>query len=238
MHKVLETIIDLQEIDVKLLTLEQSKGDLPAKVKDFSAQVDALREQLRQKLSERDTAVSEKNSADLEIEAIKARMEKYKSQLYQVKNNREYDAITLEMETTQKNKDDVEFRKEELKEQLEAVHAELQVLEVKLKEQEEQLLLLRDQLASKQALTQEEENVLLAKRQEILARVPKAVLSSYERIRQARGGYAVALLRHGACSQCNSRIPPQRGLEIRMMNRINLCEVCGRILVWKAEEES
>ena len=238
MHKVLETIIDLQEIDAKLLRLEQSKGDLPAKVKDFSSQVDAVREQLQQKINERDAAVSEKKNADLEIETIKARLEKYKSQLYQVKTNREYDAITLEMETAQKAKYDMEYRIEELEEQLKTAQEELAELEATLKEQEAQLALLRDELARRQELTQEEETQLLARLSEILARVPKAVLSSYERIRQARGGYAVAMLRHGACSQCNSRIPPQRGLEIRMMNRINLCEVCGRILVWKAEEES
>lgn len=236
MHKILETIMNLQEIDSQLQKLELGKGDLPAKVKALSGEVERTRETLSQKTAEHAAYLAEKGSVDLQVTLIKDRLNKYKVQQYQVKNNKEYDAITTEIETALKNKDDQEYRSEELKEMIAQSAVEITQVKARLKELEESLASLRVELEDKLAITHEEEKALIAKRQTVVPQVPKPILSTYERIRQGRGGYAVATLQQGACSQCSSRVPPQRGLEIRMMSKINLCEVCGRILVWKPEE--
>jgi uncharacterized protein len=236
LHKILETIMNLQDIDTQLQKLELGKGDLPAKVKAFSGEVERTREILSQKKANHAANLAEQASVDLQVTLVKDRLNKYKVQQYQVKNNKEYDAITTEIETALKNKDDLEYRIEELKEMIALAEKEIEHTEAHLKELEESLTSLRAELEKKLAITHEEEKALIAKRQTVVPLVPKPILSTYERIRQGRGGYAVAMLQQGACSQCSSRVPPQRGLEIRMMNKINLCEVCGRILVWKPEE--
>jgi predicted nucleic acid-binding Zn-ribbon protein len=83
--------------------------------------------------------------------------------------------------------------------------------------------------------TREEEETFLKKRELVTKGISRPILSTYDRIRKARGGVAIAMLKNGSCSECSSRIPPQRGLEIRMMDRLHFCEVCGRILVWRPE---
>ncbi len=88
------------------------------------------------------------------------------------------------------------------------------------------------------AVTQEQEERLRLRRQEIAGALTRPIYSTYERIRQGRSGIAVAYLKDGSCSQCSTRIPPQRGLEIRMMNRVYLCEVCGRIMLWDPERDT
>jgi uncharacterized protein len=236
LHKIMETIMNLQDIDSQLQKLELGKGDLPAKVKALSGEVERTREILSQKTADHASNIAEHTSVDQQVTLTKDRLNKYKVQQYQVKNNKEYDAITTEIETALKVKFEQEYRSEELKEMIEQSAKEIEQTDAHLKELEESLTNLRVELENKLAITHEEEKALIAQRQTVALLVPKPILSTYERIRQGRGGYAVALLQQGACSQCSSRVPPQRGLEIRMMNKINLCEVCGRILVWKPEE--
>ena len=88
------------------------------------------------------------------------------------------------------------------------------------------------------ATTRDEEHKLFREREETVKGLPRQILSTYNRIRSGRGGVALAMLRDGACSECSSRIPPQRGLEIRQMDKLYLCEVCGRIMIWLPEEKS
>ncbi len=236
MHKVLEILIDLRRIDEKLLALERERGDLPSKVEMLERETEAAGEQLRQKNEILAAHRSETTALERTIEEAAQCLEKYKKQLFQVKTNKEYDAISNEIDAAQEVKFNAEFRREELKELIEAAEAEVVRLTERYNDLERQLAECRNELEARKAMTKEREDELLKQRDDLVAHIPKPILNSYERIRQARNGVAVAFLRSGACSECSTRIPPQRGMEIRMMNRLHLCEVCGRILVWKPEE--
>ncbi len=235
MHKILETLIDLQDIDSRLQKVEEEKGDLPQRVQQFAAEVEQTRETLSQKTEQKKENVHEKSNLDNEVELIKEKLKKYKVQLYQVKTNKEYDAITVEIETSQEAIDEKGYRSLELEEAIEEQNAAIAELQSQLEEQEKNLKVLQADLDSKLEKTREHEADLKEKRHEVQSRLPRPIYSTYERIRLGRSGVAVAMLQDGACSECSSRVPPQRGLEIRMMNRINTCEVCGRILVWRSE---
>ncbi|RPH95583.1 MAG: hypothetical protein EHM72_14915 [Calditrichaeota bacterium] len=236
MHKILEKLVSLQEIDAKLQNLEIGKGDLPAKVQTLSAEIIRLQDLLAVKNIACAGYHAEFAQVGNEIALHEERLKKYRVQLYAVKTNKEYDAMTSEIETAEKKVDDLKFRKLELEELIEQVEGEIQTLTEKIREHETILSGLQHELQQKLLITHEEESELSSRRQKLVQEVPKQILSTYERIRQARGGYAVAELQNNACSHCSSRIPSQRGLEIRMMNKLNLCEVCGRILVWRAEQ--
>lgn len=238
MQKVLEKLIELQEVDLKLQQLEAEKGDLPQKVKNLSNQVEQTRIILEQaKEKEAAVAVGKKTTTH-DVEILKGKLKKYKVQLYQVKTNKEYDAITLEIETAEGKIDEQEYSLLELEESQKNLEQEITSIRAKLDELNSLLIDNKRDLETRQSATRAEEEKLFAQRDTLVEKLPRPILSSYERIRLGRGGVAVATLTNGACSACSSRIPPQRGLEIRMMNKINLCEVCGRIIVWKPEYTS
>ena len=116
MQKVLETLIHLQKIDKQLQHLEAERGDLPQKVEELNSQVNDAKRDLNNKIEKKESLTSEKASLDNDVVLLSEQLKKYKVQLYQVKTNKEYDAITLEIETNEKSKEEKEFRSLELEE--------------------------------------------------------------------------------------------------------------------------
>lgn len=235
MQKVLDTLIDLQDVDLKIQRLEAEKGDLPQKVESLSAEVDQTRQQLDEKNQQKTEIISEKAALDNDVELMQTKLKKYKVQLYEVKTNKEYDAITLEIETSEQVIEEKGFKSLELEEAVAALDDEIKAIEEKLNGLAEQLDVSKKELGAKLEKTQVEEDDLRQKREALASELSRPILASYDRIRLGRGGVAVSRLINGNCEACSSRVPPQRALEVRMMDKINICEVCGRIVVWKPE---
>lgn len=235
---VLQTLLEVQKIDRQLLTLEKAKGDLPQRLAELKQRLasSALKlEDIRTKL-----AATERERRALEgaISLAKERKKKYETQLFSVKNNKEYDAITLEIETTEKEIDQGEtkvlgFFEEEkkLNDDVSSQQAALQQLEQEAREQEAELNLLLEE--TKNHVTE-----LTNMRAGLAQSVKPNLLRTYERILRSREDSAVVQLSRGGCGGCGTRIPPQRMMEIREMKQIFFCENCGRILVWQEDEEA
>lgn len=237
MRKVLEALIGLNEIDSELSGIEREKGDLPQKVDLLTKKVENLEKQL-------ETAQTGKSEREIRLKEIqenlillKEKLKKYEKQLFQVKNNKEYDAITMETENTQQDIDNLTLEEMELDEAVENDKVKINELQEQLLEMKKNLDEHNKELKVMLGRTQEQEANLTKKRNSILKVLPRQIVSTYERIRIAKNSSAIAFLKNGACNACSSRIPPQRGLEIRLMDKIFMCEVCGRIMVWKEEME-
>ena len=238
MQKILETLIHLQDIDKQLQHLAAERGDLPQKVENLEASVKAAEKALNMKIETLALLKKEKSELDNDVVLLQEQLKKYKVQLYQVKTNKEYDAITVEIETSEKSKDEKGFRSLELEDAISELEKEIKEAEKKAADLEVSLFENKKELEKKLEKTQTQQDALEQERSELAQRLSRPVLATYDRIRNARGGTAVSQLIGGACSECSSRIPPQRGLEVRMMNKLNFCEVCGRIIVWTPEDES
>lgn len=237
MREVLETLKELQYVDNELQTLEQKKGDLPNKVNSLKQNVEIIRKQLDEKISENESESSLKSAQENDLELLKEKLKKYQKQLYQVKTNKEYDAITLEIEETESEIERLEFNNLELEERIEKRNEEIKGLKESLNNRLQDLQESEKSLQQVMARTRDQEKVLLEKKQTTQTRLTKPILSTYERIRNGRDGSAVAFLINGACSACSSRVPPQHGVEIRMMNKLFLCETCGRILIYDPDKD-
>jgi uncharacterized protein len=235
LQKVLETLIHLQKIDKQLQHLEAERGDLPQKVEELNSQVNDAKKDLNSKIEKKESLTSEKASLDNDVVLLSEQLKKYKIQLYQVKTNKEYDAITLEIETSEKIKEEKEFRSLELEESASRLGEEIKEDQTQLESLEASFEENKKELEQKLEKTQKQQGELEEKRSAITQELKRPILAAYNRIRVARGGAAVSQLVSGACDECSSRVPPQKALEIRMMNRINYCEVCGRIVVWTPE---
>ncbi len=237
MRNIFDSLIKMQEIDRKLKKLESVRGDLPQRLEALSNELQATQALLQEK----EAAINEMNSLQQschdEVVVMKEKLKKYQSQLFQVKTNREYDAITVEIENTEKEIDALEFKTLENDEVLAKMRGESEALTPRIEEMQKAQAENRDILEKTLAVTRDEEAELQRQRETVSAGLTKPILSTYDRIRIGRGGMALALLKDGACSECSSRIPPQRGLEIRQMEKLYLCEVCGRIMIWSPETE-
>jgi len=235
LRDTLAALINLQDVDCELRALEQSKGDLPQRIASLNREIAQLEESIAEKHDQLKTSRLGRESGALEVASLRDKLKKYQNQLYQVKTNKEYDAITLEFETTQAAIENREFEMLEMEEREKQLHSEIEGLQPGLAELQGQRDEAESRLQAMLAVTRAKEERLQQQRQEIVARIPRPVYSTYERTRIGRGGIAVAFLKEGSCSQCSTRIPPQRGLEIRMMNHLFLCEVCGRIMLYDPE---
>jgi len=148
-----------------------------------------------------------------------------------VRNNKEYDALTKEIDHSDEQVAKLEAENnaladssKSLSEQIEEIKPKLDELELELKERVADLKVIIK-------ANESEENVLLADRKKIEDQVKKPDVSVYLRIRKAKRGKAVATIKRSACSGCHNIVPSQRQLEIRRNARIFTCEYCGRILI-------
>ena len=238
MRDVLGHLMELQEVDTKLNQLESLRGDLPHQVSRLNEEYENSKKALEDKEAQLLSHQKERNTTELEIKALEEKQKKYQAQLYEVTNNKEYDAVTHEIEAVKTEVENKESRVLELMD-LESETAET-IAETReaIDELEERLNQHRVELDGRLAKTEKEEIALQDKREKILRQITPRIFASYERIRNAKSGFAVTPVIRNACGGCFTSLPPQRVLEIRKMDRLYLCEVCGRILVWdeKASE--
>lgn len=232
MQKTLYALIELQKLDNRLDELFEEKGDLPDIVNEFEKKLQLKRNTLEEIETEIKTSKLRIKEINLFEKESKEKLDKYNEQLYQVKTNREYDAITLEIETVQQTQKEfaselvlLNSSGEEKEEILNELEAEIAKISKELSEN-------KVELDSRLEMTADEENSLNRKRVKTLKIFSKHVYTTYETIRSARNGKGIAKVENGICDGCFSYIPPQKIVEIRKMEKIHECEFCGRILVW------
>ncbi len=228
----LRALYSLQLVDSEIDKIRTLRGELPLEVQDLEDEVEGLETRignLRNELSELEKSIVGKNN---EITASQALIKKYEEQQNNVRNNREYDSLskeiefqTLEIELCNKKIREFTAQVEEKKE----VMAEAQT---SLDERKRDLEGKKAELEDITRDTQKEEETLIERSEELQTRIEERLLTAYKRIRtNARNGLAVVSVQRDACGGCFNQIPPQRQLDIRSRKKIIVCEYCGRILV-------
>lgn len=231
MENKLRSLYLLQLVDRALDELEQLKGDLPSEKKSLEeeiARLEARRGELEQTLR---SSFAARDLADSEIIAYREKAERYKSQQLGVRNNREYDALTHEIDFAAESVSRLEKEMHanedkgiQAKGEIEAVDAQIKELRSVL---EEKLIA----LAEISKTNEEEELKYRHEREKIIVRLDRSHLDAYDRIRKAKKGRAIVPVKRGACGGCFAKVPPQKILELRQHDRIYHCEHCGRIIV-------
>lgn len=218
-------------MDNQLDELEQLRGDLPNTVKSLENKINGLKDDIKNKEIEQKESIEKRALNEEEIEKLKESQKKFKAQLYQVRNNKEYDALTKEIDHSDEKISKLEVENDaladlskSLSQQIEDINPTLEELLKELKEKEADL---KEIIKA----NENEEAKLLTERKKIEEQVRKPDLSAYMRVRKAKKGIAVATIKRSACSGCHNIVPSQRQLEIRRNAKIFTCEYCGRILV-------
>ncbi len=231
MEKRLQLLYMLQKIDTELLEIHDLKGDLPRVVAELEERVNAMKRRIKELADIMKESKIQRDNADVEIIDLGTKIEKYKKQQLQVKSNRQYDALTKEIEAA-------EERTRKLEKEMELIEGKMELARKDTEELTTQLDTLAAEFQQQQKELREvnkehekEESKLRHDREKLVQRIDKADLDRYERIRKAKGGKAIVPVRRGACGGCFKRVPPQKILELRQNSYIYQCEHCGRILV-------
>jgi len=228
----LKVLYSLQQIDSNIDRIRIVKGELPLEVQDLEDEVAGLETRISNyegEIEKLEKQVADKQNA---IKDSKSLIKKYEAQQMQVRNNREYDSLTKEIEFQALEMQLGEKRIKEHSFKLDAIKEEVVKSKELLKEREKDLEVKKSELADIIADTEKEETQLVSKSQENEKYIEERLLTAYQRIRKnARNGLAVVQVERDACGGCFNKIPPQVQLDIRMHKKIIVCEYCGRILV-------
>ena len=228
----LRALFSLQLVDSEIDKIRTLRGELPLEVQDLEDEVAGLETRinnLQSEIAEMEKSLLSKNN---EIVTSQGLIKKYEEQQNNVRNNREYDSLskeiefqTLEIELCNKKIREFTILLNEKKE----VMTEAQgVLEERTKDLDGK----KSELDDITRDTQKEEEVLDVQSVELQTKIEERLLTAYKRIRlNARTGLAVVSVQRDACGGCFNQIPPQRQLDIKSRKKIIVCEYCGRILV-------
>ncbi len=227
----LKILYELQLIDDQLDELEELRGDLPNSINGINSKLQTLKDQISEKQREQKNSLEKRQANEEEIERLKENQKKFKAQLYQVRNNKEYDALTKEIDHSDEQITKLEAENKALEDLAEKLKNEISEVQPQIESLNTELEEKNADLKEIVKANEKEEAKLREKRAEIEAQTKKPDYSAYMRIRQAKGGKAVSPIIRDACSGCHNVLPPQRKLEIRQNRRIYNCEYCGRILI-------
>lgn len=230
----LKVLYELQKIDSEIDNIRTLRGELPLEVQDLEDEIAGLETRIHN--LEEEVKGNKENVAKKKNEIVQAEglIKKYQEQQNNVRNNREYDSLTKEIEF---QKLEIELCQKRIKEFAGLIsEKESLIKESKkhLQERNDDLKNKKNELQEIISDTQKEEDTLLKKSKEFETAIDHRLLSAYKRIRNnARNGLAVVSVERDACGGCFNQIPPQRQLDIRLRKKIIVCEYCGRILVDK-----
>ena len=232
----LNQLSQLQKIHSKIDEIRVLKGELPIEVADLEDEVAGLETRHNKFLRDVEGMNDEINDKKQRIKDAQAMILKYERQLDLVKNNREFDAISKEIELS---KLDIELAEKKIRQANEKI-VEFQKLADDVKAHIDQKMITleekRKELGHIIEETEKEENELLAKAEGLAVNIEDRLLTAYSRIRNNyKNGLAVVLVERDACGGCFGRIPPQTQAEIKLKKKIMICEHCGRMLADVAE---
>jgi uncharacterized protein len=231
-RKKLVSLYTLQMIDTQIDKIRSIRGELPLEVQDLEDEIEGLETRLtkyNQEISDLQMEISNKqNSIRDSFELVK----KYEAQQMNVRNNREYDSLSKEIEYQSL---EIQLSEKKIKEYTAVIEGKKDLVskaEAELDERKNDLEIKRSELKDIVEETQKEEEQLTHKSVEQSQNIDERLITAYKRIREnARNGLAVVPVERDACGGCFNKIPPQRQLDIRLNKKIIVCEYCGRILV-------
>jgi len=222
----------LQQIDSQIDKIKIIRGELPLEVQDLEDEIAGLETRVsnfKLEIENLNTEIADRENSKKESETL---IKKYEEQQMNVRNNREFDSLTKEIEF---QKLEIQLAEKKVKEssfRIENLDADIEEADGRLKERTVDLEAKKGELTDIVDETEKEEKDLAKKSGDNENFIENRLLTAYKRIREnARNGLAVVQVERDACGGCFNKIPPQHQLDIRMHKKIIVCEYCGRILV-------
>lgn len=231
-HEQIKILVELQKIDSEIYHLKKELGSQPALKQKIEADFEKKKARLKSAEDELKTAQLKQKEKEGDLQSKEEKIKKLQSQLYQLKSNKEYSAMEMEIKGL---KADNSLLEEDILKLLDVVD------QVRAKVTKEKELLagdekkVKDELAS---LSQKASEITAElgtheeKRKSYTPNIDSKLVSQYERILKGREGLALVPVRNNSCAGCHIELPPQTVNEIQIQDKLIICESCARILYW------
>lgn len=232
MSKILP-LIELQDVDTQLRDINELLGDLPKKVDKLRNEEEELINNVKggkDRLKEIELSL---NKAEHQMSDFKGKIDKLKDQLSLVTSNKQYDALTQEIEYLKNELDEVELKDLEFEEEKESLTGDIKEKEENLESLSKDLSDRRVKLEALMDESAENKSELEKEREKKLVNIDESILNRYSRISTAREGLAVVNLDGSACAGCGFVVPPQDVTDIRDKDNYYNCDICSRFIYYK-----
>jgi uncharacterized protein len=227
----LDALLKLQSIDSGMDEIKKLRGDLPDEVRDLEDEVIGFETRITKYKKEIETLDSEVNGYRLNKKDSEKLIGKYKEQQMNVRNNREFDAISKELELQELEIQLADKRIREAEFKIKNKNTEITDTEKAMNDRKKDLDGKRKELDLLVSESQEDERKLMVTRDKAATHVEERLLTAYNKIRNnSNNGLAVVMVKRGACGGCFNVVPPQRQADIKEKKKIIVCEHCGRVL--------
>ena len=230
-----EKLKTLFQLQTSLSAIDEKKalrGELPLEVQDLEDEIEGLKiriDKINNEIDEFEKAINDRKGDIIEAQTS---VQRYKLQLDDVRNNREYDTLSKEIEFQQLEIELCNKKIREAQQKIKDKIAEREKAELNLDDHIQELEMKRNELDDIIEETRAEEERLRDKAKDLEMKVEPRLLTSFKRIRKnARNGLGIVYVQRDACGGCFNKIPPQRQLDIKMHKKIIVCEYCGRIMI-------
>ena len=228
----LKTLYQLQAILSEVDRIKTIRGELPLEVQDLEDEIAGLQTRIQNYKNDIDKLDDDVKKQKRDIDEAKARIDKYTEQQNNVRNNREFDFLTKEIEYEHLNIELAEKRLNEFTKQIEQRNADVATAEENLADRNHILEDKKGELNEIVSETKQDEEKLREQAKKLEGKIEPRLLTAFKRIRKnARNGLGIVYIQRNACGGCFNRIPPQRQMEIKMHKKVIVCEYCGRILI-------
>jgi predicted nucleic acid-binding Zn-ribbon protein len=235
MRATKELLLKLQELDDQIDRLKAEEESIPEKKLDLEEDLNTHRTQVEEAKSESINLAKRRKELEIELEEGNTKKDRFKHQMFQVKSNREYEALQHEISAIEEKNSGLEDEILEIMDRSEKVALRIKEEETSLEAQVNNTELEKAKLDKELEDLRQKILIKSDERKRLTMDMDGALLKRYGRIRDSKGGLAVTTVNTGACGGCFRRIPPHEMQNLKKDDRIITCEGCGRILIWRWE---
>ncbi|HOP85056.1 MAG TPA: C4-type zinc ribbon domain-containing protein [Syntrophorhabdaceae bacterium] len=229
MEQELKTIYEVQLLESNIINNEKKKLIGPKKIEEMDRELEELKKKAEKEKAVIDELEKERRKKEKDLGVEKDRIKKIEAKLYEVKTNKEYQALLKEIEMAKEEIDKTEEdiiilmdRTEDLKKEYDSVLEHMKKRENEIKVEKDRLL---NELANIDKTLEE----IKKQRDQLLKNVSEEIRSTYLNLIEKREGLAVVNVKNGVCLGCYMNIPPQLFIEVTKNNRLITCPSCNRI---------
>lgn len=235
MREQFQALYELQQLDSQVLEIDRSAGQIPSKITEIEGAVDILRSKLGTSNAALQTMQKEMSDLEGTVTEESAKHRHWKRRLSDIKNSREYQALSREIEQGERQVRDLEDKLLELVQAVEKQEKEVKEQELELRQKEAEVRKRVSDLRNTQTSFKDDAEKATTGRETLAKKVSPRVLKRYETLRSRLGGIAVAIVHDGACSGCNMQLRPQQVVELLRATSWETCPTCHRILVHETQ---
>jgi hypothetical protein len=228
--------VQLQVVDSEIYALRAEKARKPEEIKTLEASFEEKKQNLSNLEKSSQDLQKQRKDKELELATREESINKLQVQLYQLKTNKEYQAMIKQIDDTRADASVMEDKILELLDGIDKIKNDVSREKQKLQEEEKLFNEQKKNIENRIKEIDDRLAQLEAGRKQILPNIDSKIASQYERILPNRDGLAIVLVKDNSCSGCNMFVPPQVINLIKMYDRLVTCEVCNRILYIEEDE--